>query len=448
MKKDYKLMAKEILPLLNGKENVASFTNCMTRLRVTIKDESKVDLKGLEKLPYVIQVQVVAGVHQIVLGPGIVQKVAEEFGKLVGHDANEIDDNHQSEEKSLGKSTLKMIQAIVMPAIGGLMALALITAILNVLKLSGVDPTANIYTNSLLVFSTVGMASIGVLFIFNTVKYFKGNVYLGILFGLFLVSPSMSDITLFGQKLVPGIGGLIGMVLLGILIAYTERAVKKFIPDSLALLLVPLLTALITMVGLMFVIIPVASALTYVLIVVFTFIVQANPVIFFIGSVLIAASYPFLVLSGLHMSLFVVLMPIFTSTGFMPLIASAFLGGAAQLGTATAVYVKERKTNPKIKDIYLGGAPTAILGVVEPLMYGINLPRMRPLILASIAAGIGGGLIAIFNLTMGYALAGILGVLSFSTLHDMIAYGLIWIGTVVIGFVLCLFFYSSKEDKK
>lgn len=99
MKKDYALMAKEILPLLSGKENIDSFTNCMTRLRVTIKDSKKVNVEGLEKLSYVIQVQYVAGVHQIVLGPGIVQKVAEEFAKLVGHESNETDENHSVKEK-------------------------------------------------------------------------------------------------------------------------------------------------------------------------------------------------------------------------------------------------------------------------------------------------------------------------------------------------------------
>lgn len=446
-RKNYKEMAKQILPLVGGVSNIESFTNCMTRLRVTVKDSEKVSEEGLRNLSFVIQMQYIAGVYQIVLGPGVVDKVATEFGILTNIHGAVIDENLDDDlPESLGQRFLKLMQAVIMPSIGAVTAVALINGLLNVFKIAGVDITTVSYLQALSTFASVGISSLVVLFGFNLAKYLKGNVYLALLLTMFLVSPQIGNVTFMGNPLVPGTGGLVGALMIVFVMCKVERKLKKVIPDSLSLILVPLTTVLISMLALLFIIIPIATLITGVLVKAFEFVVNGNQIVFILGCIAIAAAWPFLVMSGLHMSLMIVTLPIFVATGYTPLIDAAFLGGAAQLGTAAAVFVKEKDTNEQVRETFLGGAPTAFLGVIEPLMYGINLPRVKPLIIASISAGIGGFFIGITKLTMTQGLSGIIGFLSFKTLRDMVLYVVIWLGTAIVGCILCSIFYTSKEE--
>lgn len=442
--KQYKQMATEILELVGGKENIASFTNCMTRLRVTVVNNEQVNVEKIEELEYVIQYQFVAGVHQIVLGPGIVQKVATEFGVVSQIASSEVINENldQKVKESMGQRFIKLMQATMMPSIGALMGVALLNAVVTVLKISGVDVATNEFLNAVSVFATVGQSVLVVLMSINMAKYLQGNIYIAALFSIFLTSPTIADVTLFGQSLVAGVGGIIAALLTTALICFIEKQLKKVIPNAIQLFGVSVLTMLITLLILMYVIIPVSSVLTLGLVQIVTQIVSGNKIVFVLGCIIIGASYPYLVMTGMHMGIFIVLMPIFLETGQMPLIAAAFLGGAAQLGAATAVYAKERD-DKKIRAIWEGGAPTAILGVIEPLMYGINLPRVKPLLAASIAAGIGGMFIGLLDLNMGYGMPGLLGVLSFDELWEMASYGAIWIGSVVLGFIICSVIYKK-----
>lgn len=450
MSKKYsdRVMAIEILKLIGGAENVATHTNCMTRLRVTAKDDEVVDADALTELPYVIRYQFVAGVHQIVIGPGTVNRVRAEFDKLVGIGEPGVeDDKHETvEEKSMGQRFTSMMQATMMPSIGALIGVALITALINILGYMGITPDTNAFVNALKVFATFGGTAIGVYASFNLAKYLGGNPYLAMLFGMFIISEvSITQVSVFGTELTSGIGGIVGMLFTAAALSYIQRGITKFIPDSLNLVLVPFLTAIITLAISLYIIIPIAGVITMGLLAAFNFILNGSPIVYVLGCVLLAATYPLLVMSGLHMALFIVVMPIFFETGQMPLIAAAFLGGAAQLGTATGVFVKEKDKDPQIKEIYIAGAPAAVLGIIEPLMYGINVPKAKPLMLALVAAGIGGLAIGLSGMQMGYALAGLIGALSFETVPQMVLYAAIWIGTAAVGFALTTVFYKSKK---
>lgn len=444
-----KQMATEILELLGGKENVLSHTNCMTRLRVTVKDNELVNAEKLESLPYVIKYQLVSGVHQVVIGVGVVNRVRSEFDKLTdSKGTEEVDENIDVREKSIFGRFISMMQATMMPLIGAIIAAALISAVVNIFAIFGITTETNELVNAMKLFSTVGISAIGAMAAFNLAKYLGGNPYLALLFGVFLYSEvSITNVTVFGTNLTTGIGGIIGIFLMTATLCFVEKKITKLIPDSLKLVIVPLVVAIITLIVTLYVIVPISGVLTTFLVKMFNLFVNGSTLVYIIGCIVLAASYPLLVMSGLHMALFIIIMPIFIETGYMPLIAAAFLGGAAQLGTATAVFIKE-KNNTQIREIYLAGAPSAILGVIEPLMYGINVPKLKPLIAALIAAGCGGFAIGITGLQMNYGLAGLIGMVSFDTVPQMLTYGAIWIGTSVIGFIICSIIYKSelKED--
>ncbi len=68
---DQKELAAEIIEKLGGPENIASFENCMTRLRVVVNDASKVDRAALKKIKGVMNVVGADTEPQVVVGPGV-----------------------------------------------------------------------------------------------------------------------------------------------------------------------------------------------------------------------------------------------------------------------------------------------------------------------------------------------------------------------------------------
>lgn len=449
--KNYYKMASEILSLVGGKENVLSHTNCVTRLRITVSDAEIVNVDELSALPYVLKVQLVAGIYQIVLGPGVVDSVRKEFNKIVGNTGDvKIDEKVEGDnvKKSLGQSFVAMMQAIIMPTLPALLAAALVLAFLNVLKLLGIPADSNMYFLSLSVFGGVAMKSLGVLFAINTARYFGGNMYLSAFFAMLIVSEnSIASLELFGEPLKQGVGGIIGIVLMAIALSYIEKALTKVVPKTLYMLVVPFVTALITMALLLVLIIPVSDFLTSGLVSMFTFLSNGSAITMVIGSVLIAGLWPALVLSGLHQSILAVLLVIYNETGHTPFVAAAWLGGAAQIGTAIAIYILFRKTDKSLKEIITAGVPAGSVGVIEPLMYGINLPRVRPFFIAMCCAAVGGLIIGLTGIQQQYGLSGIVGMLSFDTFGQSLTYGIVWVGTVIFSCVVCLISYKVKGEK-
>ncbi len=445
---DFKDQAKEIYELIGKKENVKSYTNCMTRLRIMVKDLTEVNITELEKKDYILKIVVVENLVQIVIGPGKVEKVRSEIDVLIGDLGEEViteeikEDN--KEEKSKKVIIFDFLQNVIMPAIGAIMAIGLTNALVNILKILGA-PTDASWFILLKSIGGYGVTIFGVFFALNTAKYYKTNQYLAVALVLFtLNADNMSLITPYGMTLMAGAGGVIGSVLVVMAMSFVEKKIKKIVPPALNLLLVPFITFVISIFITMYLIVPVSVILTKGLMSVFAFAINSNPVVYILFSTLVGAIYPWLVLSGLHMSLMAIAMPIYVATGNTPLVAAAFLGGAAQLGTAYGVYLQNKK-DLVVKEAFMAGAPSAFLGVVEPLLYGINLPRFKPLVLASVAAGIGGLLIGLTGLTMTMALPGFIGLVSFETVPQMIAYGFIWLLTAFFGTILVLIFYKGKE---
>ncbi len=440
-KKDYKQMATTILKLVNGGDNVLAVTNCMTRLRLTISDMSYVDMKKIEELEYVIKVQFVSGQLQIVLGPGVVDHVTTEFESL-------MQTKIQKNDAKIKFNILDTIQKIVGPALGALIAIGLITSLVNILMFTGRLDETNFYIQALQIFSKVGISSLSVVFAINTAKHFKSNVALTTLFAIFLISPSIEAIVIMGEPIVPGMGGMFSAVFMAITIAIIEKQLKKVIPNSLQLLIVPLLTSLLTLLLLLVILIPVSAFITNIIVSGFIYISTANRFLQLIGSVVLAIAWPFLVMTGLHASLFVVITPIYMETGLTPLLAAALLSMPAQLGASWA-YVRSNKGNLELRQTFSASAFSIFLGISEPILYGINLPHYKTLIVSAIGAAIGAIAVWIFDLTMTVGLGGILSILFFDTPQKMMIYAAIWFGTIIISFIIGQVLYkllgSSNE---
>lgn len=395
----YQKLAEEILERLGGAENIVNYTHCMTRLRVAPKNGSLVDKERLRKTEGVLGV-VEADTLQIIVGPGIVNQVTEEFGKMV----KEADQLGLQERAAQVKSELKQkndtpfklllrrIASIFIPLIPALVASGLIMGVSKALVQAGWLAAASSVATVLTAIGSGLFAFLAILVGFNTAKEFGGSPALGALAGILVINPDIAKITLFGEKLLPGRGGLIGVLLAAAFIAYLEKRIRKAVPASLDIILTPTLSLLITGIITYVVFMPIggiiSDGITNGLLAVLH---AGGPVAGFV----LGATFLPLVVTGLHQGLTPIHLELIHSIGSDPLLPILAMGGAGQVGAAFAIYTKTKKA--RLKRAIGGGLPSGLLGIGEPLIYGVTLPLGRPFLTACLGAGVGGAVQASFN---------------------------------------------------
>ncbi|MFS0887303.1 PTS transporter subunit EIIC [Peribacillus frigoritolerans] len=397
----YASLAEELLGKLGGASNVADAAHCMTRLRVLPIDRSKVkmeDIKNTEGVFGVIEEETI----QIVLGPGVVNKVHTEFEKLLGEASGDL---NLKEVASKNKSEidrknakpfrlfLRRIASIFIPLIPALVASGLITGITKAIVQAGWLAAESQIAIILTVIGSGLFAYLGILVGTNAAKEYGGSPALGALAGILVINPAVGDISLFGENLLPGRGGLIGVLFAAIFIALVEKQVRKFIPQSLDIILTPTIALLITGIVTYIVFMPVGGFLSDAITNGLLNVLDFGGVV--AGFVLGAAFLP-LVITGLHQGLTPVHLELINSIGDDPLLPILAMGGAGQVGAAFAIYMKTKKAS--LKRAIGGGLPSGMLGIGEPLIFGVTLPLGRPFLTACLGAGVGGAFQAQFGI--------------------------------------------------
>lgn len=397
----YASLAEELLGKLGGASNVADAAHCMTRLRVLPIDRSKVkmeDIKNTEGVFGVIEEETI----QIVLGPGVVNKVHTEFEKLLGEASGDL---NLKEVASKNKSEidrknanpfrlfLRRIASIFIPLIPALVASGLITGITKAIVQAGWLAAESQLAIILTVIGSGLFAYLGILVGTNAAKEYGGSPALGALAGILVINPAVGDISLFGENLLPGRGGLIGVLFAAIFIALVEKQVRKFIPQSLDIILTPTIALLITGIVTYIVFMPVGGFLSDAITNGLLNVLDFGGVV--AGFVLGAAFLP-LVITGLHQGLTPVHLELINSIGDDPLLPILAMGGAGQVGAAFAIYMKTKKAS--LKRAIGGGLPSGMLGIGEPLIFGVTLPLGRPFLTACLGAGVGGAFQAQFGI--------------------------------------------------
>lgn len=182
-----------------------------------------------------------------------------------------------------------------------------------------------------------------------------------------IINPEIAKISLFGEELLPGRGGLIGVLFAPIFIAYTEQFIRRFIPQSLDIIVTPTVSLLITGIVTYVVFMPLGGFIS-------DAITSGLLSILDIGGIaagfILGATFLPLVVTGLHQGLTPVHMELINSIGDDPLLPILAMGGAGQVGAAFAVFVKTKKTT--LRKAIAGGLPSGLLGIGEPLIFGVT----------------------------------------------------------------------------
>ncbi|MFF6887666.1 PTS transporter subunit EIIC [Streptomyces sp. NPDC012421] len=406
-------IAAAILPLVGGAGNITSVAHCMTRLRLGLRDRSLVQDESLKALPSVMGV-VEDDTYQIVLGPGTVARVTPEFEALVAegaaaapaHTAGEPAVHTAGELAAQGaaikaaqkarnatpfKLFLRKIANIFVPLIPALIGCGIIAGLngllINLGWLPGVTP-------ALAAIASGFMALIAVFVGYNTAKEFGGTAILGGAVAAIIVYAGVAKIEVFGQALSPGQGGVLGALGAAVLAVYVEKWCRRWVPESLDVLVTPTLTVLVsglvTIFGLMFVAGEVSQAIGD----------FANWLLENAGAgagLLLGGLFLPLVMLGLHQALIPIHTTLIEQQGYTVLLPILAMAGAGQVGAAMAVYLKLPR-NGSIRRTIKSALPAGFLGVGEPLIYGVSLPLGRPFITACVGGAFGGGFIGLFTM--------------------------------------------------
>ncbi|RXS91481.1 PTS transporter subunit EIIC [Geobacillus sp. PK12] len=395
-------MAVTMLSHLGGEENIARIAHCMTRVRVSLRDPDQADMAALKRIEGVMGV-IEDETLQIVVGPGVVNKVAAALCELTGLELGEvIEDGFEdivertkakikARQQTPLKRLLRKIGSIFIPLIPGLVASGIINGIANFAKNAGVDPQTT-WLQLLLLIGGGIFASLGVLVGYNTAKEFGGTPVLGAIAGILVFNPALADVKLFGEALTPGRGGLFAVLLAAWLMAVIEKRVRQFVPNAVDIIVTPLITVLIVCLFTLIAVQPIAGWLSMAITTGLKAVLDVGGVI--AGAVLAGTFLP-LVMVGLHHGLTPIHMELIQKLGSTPLLPILAMAGAGQVGAAIAVYVKTK--NQRLRNIIKGALPVGFLGIGEPLLYGVTLPLGRPFVTACLGAAVGGAFQAVMK---------------------------------------------------
>ncbi|MER7983812.1 PTS transporter subunit EIIC [Streptomyces sp. NPDC095817] len=401
--------AAAILPLVGGATNISTVAHCMTRLRLGLRDRSLVDEDALKAVPAVMGV-VDDDTYQIVLGPGIVARVTPEFERLIQEETTSttadtavsstaeklasqggaIKARQKAKNATPFKLFLRKIANIFVPLIPALIGCGIIAGLNGLLVNLSWLPTV---TPALAAMASGFMALIAVFVGYNTAKEFGGTPILGGAVAAIIVFPGVAKIDAFGQALAPGQGGVLGALAAAVLAVYVEKWCRRWVPTALDVLLTPTLTVLIaglvTIFGLMYVAGEISNAIgTFADWVLSTGGAGAG---FLLGGLFLP-----LVMLGLHQALIPIHTTLIEQQGYTVLLPILAMAGAGQVGAAAAVYLRLPR-NESIRATIKSALPAGLLGVGEPLIYGVSLPLGRPFITACTGGAFGGGFVGLFS---------------------------------------------------
>ena len=408
-------LSLKILELVGGKENVASATNCMTRLRVNLKDYAKADIEGLKNVEGVLQVIEMDNLH-VVLGPGKAKKVTDQFKIDAGiADGGMSTDASWQENKAAMKAgqkqnkvkmALKAVGDIFVPLIPGVIAAGLCSGIATLI--TQVNPNyadvklLYIIHQFLTMINTAFMTYITAWAGYRAAEKFGATPILGGMLGMITTMANINTISglvgLYNDAqpldaiLRAGRGGVLAVILGVLLMAKVEKWVRSKMPDALDIVVSPLVILAICVIPYVFIIMPITGLISNGLVSIVGAVCMSESVFVrmiagFLGSFLFLP----LVAMGMHHGLVALYTVQLETIGFVTLYPALAMAGAGQVGAAIAIWLKAKKTGNKRMMSVIGGAlPAGVLGVGEPLIYGVTLPMGKPFITAGLGAGFGG----------------------------------------------------------
>jgi len=280
---------------------------------------------------------------------------------------------------------LLKLSDIFLPLVPALIACGLITSALNIARYNYPVLEENNLFQLLAVVGNTAFWGINIFVGFNSAKEFGGTPVIGGILGALISHPNLAAITLNGYPLTPGRGGVVAVLLVAALGAVIEKKLKKIIPNALNLLLTPLLTYIAAAAFAIFFLQPLAGLIAFTIADIAVSIIHQGSLL---SGFLLSGTFLPMVMLGIHQTLAPIHSELISRYGVTLLLPILAMAGAGQVGASLAVFFKTK--NRHLKKAILSALPVGMLGIGEPLIYGVTLPLGRPFLAACLGGAFGG----------------------------------------------------------
>ena len=414
--------------------NILSAINCMTRLRLHLARRDQSMLDKLKALDGVLGLNIDGDELQIILGPGRATNVTNEVKALLSKTSPAIGDGKalRAELKEKNATPLKLffkkIAGIFIPLIPGFIACGLITGCVGLaIK---IEPTLvdEPLIKLLMVAGNTVFWGMNLFVGYNAAKVFDGTPILGGILAALITHPALSDVVLSGGALVPGRGGVISVLFVAGLGAYVENKLHAVVPEMFDLFVTPLLTFLTAGSAAIFLLQPLGGVISETIGIAATSAIQSGGAA--VGFVLAGLWLP-MVMLGVHQAMTPIHVDLIGQYGVTILLPILAMAGAGQVGASIAVYFKTK--NKFLKKTIASALPVGMMGVGEPLIYGVTFPLGRPFIGACIGGAFGGAVQA--SSMVGAATLGISGLPLAAATDNIAVYFVGLLTAYVMGFI-------------
>ena len=410
MAKDYTELAQDIVAHVGGKDNIIKLVHYVTRLRFTLKDESKADDDYLKQRDGIVTVVKAGGQYQVVIGNHVpdvydtVLKVAGIQGEG-GIDVNEGD----VPQGNLFDQFIALVSGLFQPILGALSAVGMIKGLVAILAAVGVKETSGLYV----ILNAAGdgfFQFLPVILALTAAKRFKMEQFTALALSFALAYPNIAasfangNVDFLGLPVIFPSSSYLQTVLPIILTVWVgskiEKFFKKIIPDVVKVFVVPFFVILITVPLAYLAIGPVMNWASNLIGVIFTNIYGFSPIVF---GILLGALWQVLVMFGLHWGLVPIAIQDFSTKGWSTSLVASTAICFAQAGAFLNIFLRTKED--KVKQLTIPAFISALFGVTEPAIYGITLPMRTPFIMTCVAGAIQGAFLGFFN-TTAYTMGG------------------------------------------
>ena len=459
--------AREILAAVGGPENVVSAAHCATRLRLVIADDSKVDPAAVEDALGAKGNFQASGQLQIIYGTGTVNKVYEEFCKQGNISAVSKDElkNVAAQNQNKFMAAIKVLSDVFVPIIPAIVASGMLMGIMGAFEFMSNSGMISIDTNGVWwriagLINACALANLQILLGFSAATVFGGNPYLGASFGALLISGSfinawgaadaIANGTMITLDVIPGLysiewigyQGHVIPILVGTWIMCTiEKKMHQIVPDMFDLFVTPLVSvsgaAYITILFIGPIFVWLENAILGLL--------QALlNVPLGLGYIIIGLIYSPSVVTGLHQMYTTIDVSMLGNLGVTYWLPIASAANIAQGGACLAVALKTR--NEKTKALAVPSGISCLLGITEPAIFGVNLPKLKPFLAGMAGAAVGAFICSITKLgATGTGVTGLFGILL--CINQPVQYMIMFAAAFGVAFAGTWVLYSDEPDK-
>jgi len=396
---DYRQLAGDIIESIGGKSNVGSVVHCATRLRFTLKDATLADTEKISSLRGVLRVVNGGGQYQIVIGPDVPQ-VYQEVIAMGGFETSGTiteEETQKEDKRSPLSRLLESVASIFQPVIPAITGAGLLKAVMALCSTFGWLESGTQTYVILNAMSDAAFYFLPLLLAASCAKKFRCNQGTAMALGGLLVYPGLtalmseaSSIKLFGLipiQIVTSYASSVIPIILGVwLMSYVERFVQRVCPKAVKFFFVPFFSLTIAGIGTLAVLGPIGTWASELIQIFFHWLKNTAP---WIVPTVVGIFSPLLVMTGTHYGLIPIGTNNLTTVGHDAVVGPGMLVSNTAQGAA-GLAVAVRSKNPDTRQLAASAGFTGVLGITEPVLYGINLKYTFPLYAAMIGGGAGG----------------------------------------------------------